>query len=224
MLAVACVVMLSHGCSRQDAASVIAFGEQYVQVVELQERAIAASYPYQLAATPETRAVNDVFAKIRTRSASRSDFENALQAEHERGWYLDHFQGEVEKFRAAVAELRTRAAAINDGELRRIADDICRRFTATLDSTAGLLDAQRERSRHVVVFFTEILSRERRFPRLTDLQATGEQLDKLRETMIQAMKEPGAAFERFRSLVESKLGLQLSPRSVAPRGAGNSPV
>jgi len=204
VLAAAGAVVLAQGCGQRDAGRVTAFNEQYAATVELLERAVAASYPYQLAETPESETVNRVFAKIRTRSASRADFEEALAAERERGWYLDHFAAEVEAFQAAIAELSRRADAIGEAEMREAAAGVCRGFAASLENASGLLAAQRARSQQVTVFFTEIISRERRFPALSEMAATGEQMQRLRESMLQRMREHEAAFGKFQDLAVAR--------------------
>jgi hypothetical protein len=196
-------VLLAQGCG-SDSEKVAAFNEQYAETVEMLERTVAASYPYQLAETPESEIVNRVFARIRTRSASRADFEEALQAERERGWYLDHFSAEIEAFRAALAELDRRAGAIGRTDMREAAAEVSRRFAAARESAAGLLAAQRARSQQIVVFFTEILSRERRFPALSEMEATGERMEQLRESLLQAMREHESAFGRFQTLAVAR--------------------
>ena len=204
LLAVAGAAALAQGCGQRDAEKVAAFNEQYAATVELLEKTVAASYPYQLAETPESETVNRVFAKIRTRSASRSDFEEALAAERERGWYLDHFAAEIEAFRVGIAELDRRAGAIGQTEMREAAEGVSERFSAALESASGLLAAQRARSQHVVVFFTEIISRERRFPALSEMAATGEQMQRLRESMLQNMHGHQAAFGKFQDLAVAR--------------------
>ena len=204
LVLVAGTAALAQGCGQRDAGRVTAFNEQYAKTVEMLERTVAASYPYQLAETPESEIVNRVFARIRARSASRADFEEALQAERERGWYLDHFAAEVEAFRAAIAELSRHAGAIGGTEMRDAAAEVARRFAASLESAGGLLAAQRARSQHVVVFFTEIISRERRFPALSEMEATGEQMQRLRESMLQRMREHEAAFGKFQDLAVAR--------------------
>ena len=204
VLAAAGAVVLAQGCSQRDAGRITAFNEQYAETVEMLERTVAASYPYQLAETPESETVNRVFAKIRTRSASRADFEEALAAERERGWYLDHFAAEVEAFRGAIAELSRRAGAIGGTEMREAAAEVARRFAVSLESAGGLLAAQRARSQQVTLFFTEIISRERRFPALSEMAATGEQMQRLRDNMLQRMREHEAAFGKFQGLVVAR--------------------
>jgi hypothetical protein len=202
-LTVTVAITLMQGCG-SDSERVAAFNEQYAATVELLERTVAASYPYQLAEAPETEIVNRVFARIRTRSASRADFEEALAAERERGWYLDHFASEIEALRAAIAELSRRAGAIGQTEVREAAVEVYRQFAAALESAAGLLAAQRARSQQIVVFFTEIISRERRFPALSEMAATGEQMQRLRESMLQTMHEHRAAFGKFQNLAAAR--------------------
>jgi hypothetical protein len=191
---------LLQGCGQHDAERIRNFTEQYSNTVEMQERAVAASYPYQLAETPETEAISRVFAKIRTRSASRTDLEEALRAERERRWYIDHFASETEAFRAAVTELRNRASAIGEGQIREAAAVVCQQFAATLESIASLLGAQRVRSGHVTEFLETLITRERRFPPRAELEEIGGQLQQLRRSILRTMKEHEAAFQRFQTL------------------------
>ncbi len=212
-LAAAGAILLAQGCGRRDVERAANFSEQYEETVEMKERAVAASYPYQLSGTPEAETISRVFAKIRTRSASRADLEEALGAERGRSWYVDHFDAEMEAFRTSIADLSSRASAIGDEEIREAAADVCQQFAVTMETAKGLLAAQRERSKHVAGFFATLISRERQFPFRTELEATGDQLRRLRDTMVQVMNEHQAAFGRFQGIVERKLGLELRGKS-----------
>ena len=113
----------------------------------------------------------------------------------------------IEAFRRSTAELRSHAGASGDGEIREAAADVCQQFATTLESASGLLAAQRKRSKHVADFFITLINRERRFHGRCELEATSDQLRRLRESMLRTMNEHEVAFARFHAIVKRSSGL-----------------
>jgi len=200
---------LVQGCGTNDAKAVTGFADEYKRTVEAQENTIAASYPYQLSETPESRPIRQAFERIRTRSWSAADLEEALTAERELGWYIDHFEGEVESLRMRTAELSAPANSIRDEEIRAAAVNVGEQFFAVLINVERLVSAQRDNSTHVSNFLTSLLRRDRSFPPRAELEATSSRLSQLRESMLRMMNLHQVAFEKFKDIVGKRLGMKL---------------
>jgi hypothetical protein len=194
---------------RADSGAVLSFAEQYRVTAEAAEKAIAASYPYQLADIPEAQTISRVMAKIGTRSATPADLTDALKAEEARVWFLDHFDGEVQAFRTAVAESARRAEAIGNSEIRAAANGVCEELAALLRLSEALLSAQRERSGYLRQFLTSLANRERRWASLSEMSQTNNDLIQLREGLVKRMDGHRDAYRGFLDAVSKKLGISL---------------
>jgi hypothetical protein len=195
----------SLSCAADDSAAITAFAKQYAVTAEAAEKAVAASYPYQLSDLPEAQTISRVMAKIGARAATPADLQEALKAEEGRAWFVDHFSVEVEALRSHLAQLTLHGDAVADGEIRVAAQNVCERFDTLLGLTEGLLSAQRERSRHLRQFLTSLANRERRFPSLAEMEGTNSELVRLRDRLTESVAEHEAAFEAFQTTSERTL-------------------